>query len=46
LGPICQAMNINMGDKMVYLTAMISADFTLKIVLKKRQKKILSINNS
>lgn len=30
LGPICQAMNINRGDKMDYLTAMMSDDFTLK----------------
>ena len=30
LGPICQAMNINRGDKMEYLTAMMGNDFTLK----------------
>ena len=30
LGPICQAMNINRGDKMEYLTSMMSEDFTLK----------------
>ena len=30
LGPICQAMNINRGDKMDYLTSMMSDDFTLK----------------
>ncbi len=30
LGPICQAMNINRGDKMDYLTAIMSNDFTLK----------------
>lgn len=30
LGPICQAMNINRGDKMNLLTAMMSDDFTLK----------------
>jgi len=30
LGPICQAMNINRGDKMDYLVAMMSDDFTLK----------------
>ncbi len=30
LGPICQAMNINRGDKMDYLTAMMGNDFTLK----------------
>jgi len=29
LGPICQAMDINRGDKMDYLTAMMSDDFTL-----------------
>lgn len=29
LGPICQAMNINRGDKMDYLTSMMSDDFTL-----------------
>ena len=30
LGPICQAMDINRGDKMDYLTSMMSDDFTLK----------------
>ncbi len=30
LGPICQAMNINRGDKMDYLTAMMGNDFTLR----------------
>jgi hypothetical protein len=30
LGPICQAMNINRGDKLDYLVAMISEDFTLQ----------------
>ncbi len=30
LGPICQSMDINRGDKMDYLTSMMSADFTLK----------------
>jgi hypothetical protein len=30
LGPICQAMDINRGDKMDYLTAMMGNDFTLK----------------
>ncbi len=29
LGPICQAMNINRGDRLDYLTAMMSDDFTL-----------------
>jgi hypothetical protein len=27
LGPVCQIMNINRGDKMDYLTSMSSADF-------------------
>jgi len=27
LGPVCQVMNINRGDKMEYLTSMASADF-------------------
>jgi hypothetical protein len=30
LGPVCQAMNINRGDKMEYLTSMSSADFQMK----------------
>uniref|UniRef100_UPI0032175332 Gfo/Idh/MocA family protein n=1 Tax=uncultured Draconibacterium sp. TaxID=1573823 RepID=UPI0032175332 len=29
LGPICQAMDINRGDRLDYLTAMMSDDFTL-----------------
>jgi predicted dehydrogenase len=29
LGPVCQAMNINRGDRMEYLTAMASDDFML-----------------
>jgi predicted dehydrogenase len=29
LGPICQAMNINRGDQMEYLTSMSSADFNM-----------------
>jgi len=29
LGPVCQAMNINRGDKMDYLTSMSSADFQM-----------------
>jgi predicted dehydrogenase len=29
LGPVCQIMNINRGDKMDYLTAMSSADFMM-----------------
>ena len=38
LGPICQAMNINRGDKMEYLTAMMSDDFTLKQRIEKKAK--------
>ena len=30
LGPICQIMNINRGDKMDYLTSMSSNDFTME----------------
>ncbi len=29
LGPVCQAMNINRGDKMDYLTSMSTNDFTM-----------------
>ena len=29
LGPICQVMNINRGDKMDYLTSMSTSDFTM-----------------
>ena len=29
LGPVCQAMNINRGDKMEYLTSMSTLDFTM-----------------
>lgn len=29
LGPICQVMNINRGDKMEYLTSMSTGDFTM-----------------
>jgi predicted dehydrogenase len=29
LGPICQVLNINRGDKMEYLTSVSSADFTM-----------------
>ncbi|MCM4157025.1 Gfo/Idh/MocA family oxidoreductase [Gramella sp. AN32] len=35
LGPICQAMNINRGDKMDYLTAMMSDDFNFAKNIKK-----------
>ncbi len=38
LGPICQAMNINRGDKMDYLTAMMSDDFTLKKRIEEKAK--------
>jgi hypothetical protein len=29
LGPVCQAMNINRGDKMEFLTSMSTSDFTM-----------------
>lgn len=38
LGPICQAMDINRGDKLDYLTAMMSEDFTLKDKIKAKAK--------
>ena len=38
LGPICQAMNINRGDKMDYLTAMMGDDFTLKKRIEEKAK--------
>lgn len=38
LGPICQAMNINRGDKMEYLTAMMGNDFSFKDKIKERAK--------
>ena len=38
LGPICQAMNINRGDKMDYLTAMMGDDFTLQNRIKEKAK--------
>ncbi|MGO3156429.1 MAG: Gfo/Idh/MocA family protein [Mesonia sp.] len=38
LGPICQAMNINRGDKMEYLTAMMSDDFNFSKNIKKLAK--------
>jgi len=34
LGPICQCMDINRGDRMEYLTSMASNDFTMNIVAK------------
>jgi len=36
LGPICQCMNINRGDRMVYLTSMAGADFTMNTEAQKR----------
>ena len=39
LGPICQCMDINRGDRMVYLTAMASSDFTMNAEAKKRAGK-------
>jgi hypothetical protein len=38
LGPICQAMDINRGDKMDYLTSIMSDDFTLKHRIKELAK--------
>jgi len=38
LGPVCQAMNINRGDRMDYLTAMMSDDFTLEDRIKEKAK--------
>ena len=39
LGPICQCMNINRGDKMEYLTSMSSNDFTMNIEAERRAEK-------
>ncbi|MFZ9024034.1 MAG: Gfo/Idh/MocA family protein, partial [Anaerohalosphaeraceae bacterium] len=36
LGPICQCMNINRGDRMDYLTCMASDDFTMNAQAQKR----------
>ena len=36
LGPICQCMDINRGDRMDYLTCMASDDFTMNVEAKKR----------
>lgn len=36
LGPICQCMDINRGDRMDYLTCMASNDFTMNAEAKKR----------
>ncbi len=38
LGPICQAMNINRGDRMDYLTAMMGDDFTLAKRIEEKAK--------
>lgn len=38
LGPICQAMNINRGDKMEYLTAMMGDDFSYKKKIEEKAK--------
>ena len=39
LGPICQCMDINRGDRMDYLTCMASNDFTMNAEAKKRADK-------
>lgn len=36
LGPICQCMDINRGDRMDYLTCMASSDFTMNAEAKRR----------
>ncbi len=38
LGPICQIMNINRGDRMDYLTSLQSADFLMAAEAEKRAK--------
>lgn len=38
LGPICQAMNINRGDQMAYLTSTSSADFTMAPLIEQKAK--------
>ncbi len=38
LGPICQAMDINRGDRLDYLTAMMSDDFTLQKRIEEKAK--------
>ncbi|QZE14221.1 Gfo/Idh/MocA family oxidoreductase [Halosquirtibacter laminarini] len=38
LGPICQAMNVNRGDRMDYLTSIMSDDFTLEQRIKEKAK--------
>lgn len=39
LGPICQCMDINRGDKMEYLTSMATNDFTMNAEAIKRSEK-------
>ena len=39
LGPICQCMDVNRGDRMDYLTCMASNDFTMNAEAKKRAEK-------
>jgi hypothetical protein len=39
LGPICQCMDMNRGDRMDYLTCMASNDFTMNAEAKKRAEK-------
>ncbi|MBD8387283.1 Gfo/Idh/MocA family oxidoreductase [Dysgonomonas sp. BGC7] len=39
LGPVCQIMNINRGDKMEYLTSMASNDFNTNNLVKEAAKK-------
>lgn len=41
LGPICQVMNINRGDKMEFLTSVSSDDFSMAI----REKELVSDDN-
>ena len=36
LGPLCQIMNINRGDKMEYLNSMQSADFSTLVTIKEK----------
>ncbi|QZT35759.1 Gfo/Idh/MocA family oxidoreductase [Halosquirtibacter xylanolyticus] len=38
LGPICQAMNVNRGDRLDYLTSIMSNDFTLEQRIKEKAK--------
>ncbi len=41
LGPVCQALNINRGDKMEYLTSMSTLDFTMG----PKEKELASIDS-